>query len=43
MHKSAIFQGKSSLIRVAAQTNISWNQEKPEIIKEIISINKFKE
>ena len=29
--------------RVAAQTNISWNQDMPEIIKEIVSINKFKE
>ena len=30
-------------IRVAAQKNFSWNQDMPEIIKDIVTINKFKE
>jgi hypothetical protein len=28
---------------MATQTNISWNQDMPEIIKAIATINKFKE
>lgn len=28
---------------MAAQTNISWNQDIPEIIKEMATINTFKE
>ena len=30
-------------LRLAAQTNISWNQDMPEIIKEIVTIGKFRD
>jgi hypothetical protein len=37
------FQRKSGILEVAALMNIGWNQDMPGIIKEIVSINRFKE
>ena len=41
--ESMVFLKKTGIMRMAAQTTINWNQDMPEIIKEIVTINKFKE
>jgi hypothetical protein len=41
--EKTLLQEKTGQIRMAALMNNSWNQDMPEIIKEIITINKFKD